>query len=100
MGTVKTFFIQDTRQYVGNCVLWSKDGHGYTCYLDEAWEVDEAKARSIERSRETDKAWPADQVRAAICQMVDMQRLRSVAAKADAPHEATAEARGGSRCAP
>ena len=96
MGAVKTFFIQDTRQYVGNCVYWWRiDGKGYTCHLDDAWEVGEEEARSIERSRGTDKAWPADQVRKAASLQVDMQRLRNVsAATAGAPHEATAEARG------
>lgn len=73
----KTYFIQDTRQFVGNAVLWWRvDGCGYTTELDEAWEVDEQKARSIERSRDTDKAWPADVVRKAARQYVDMQRLR------------------------
>jgi hypothetical protein len=72
-----TFFIQDSRQYVGNSVLWWRvDGHGYTCELSEAWEVDEEKARQIERGRDTDKAWPADVVRAAASTYVDMQRLR------------------------
>ena len=75
----QTFFIQDTRQYVGNCVYWwRKEAKGYTCHLDDAMEVGEEDARKIERSRGTDKAWPADQVRAAATMQVDVQRLKAV----------------------
>lgn len=73
---MSTYFIQDTRQYVGNCVLWwAKDGAGYTTHLDEAWEVEEAKAREIESNRSTDKAIPAKLARASASIQVDMQRL-------------------------
>lgn len=76
MSEKKTYFIQDTRSYVGNSVMWWRvDGHGYTCHLEDAWEVDEEKARRIERGRDTDKAWPADIVRAAASMHVDAQRL-------------------------
>lgn len=72
----KTYFIQDTRSYVGNSVLWWRaDGKGYTTDLEDAWEVDEDKACRIERNRETDKAWPADVARAAARTHVDVQRL-------------------------
>jgi hypothetical protein len=72
----KTYFIQDTRAFVGNCVYWwAKDGAGYTTHLDDAWEVDEETARAAENNRDTDKAWPADVVRAAASMQVDVQRL-------------------------
>ncbi len=72
------FFIQDTRQYVGNCVYWwAKERKGYTCHLENAMEVDEVEAREIEASRGTDKAWSADVVRAAASLQVDNQRLVS-----------------------
>jgi hypothetical protein len=74
----KTYFIQDTRSYVGNSVYWwAKDGNGYTTHLDEAWEVDEETARAVEHNRDTDKAWSADVVRAAASAQVDVQRLPS-----------------------
>lgn len=62
----KTYFIQDTRQYVGNCIYWWAKGGGYTTHLDDAREVPAYEALRIERNRSTDKAWPADQVRAAV----------------------------------
>lgn len=72
----RTYFIQDTRSYTGNSVVWwAKDAHGYTSNLNDAWEVDEDEARRIERNRDTDKAWPADVVRAAVTPHVDIQRL-------------------------
>jgi hypothetical protein len=75
-----TFFIQDTRSYHGNAVVWwGKDGKGYTSHLDEAWEVDEPTARKMEQRRDTDKAWPADVVRSAASLHVDIQRLRKLA---------------------
>jgi hypothetical protein len=84
LTTAKTYFIQDTRQYVGNSVLWWRvDGHGYTCELSEAWEVSEEEARRIERTRGTDKAWPAHVVRAAASTHVDMQKLRRIPTPGD-----------------
>ena len=72
----KTYFIQDTRGYTGNSVVWwAKDAHGYTSNQDDAWEVSEEQARRIERNRDSDKAWPADIVRAAVTPHVDIQRL-------------------------
>lgn len=86
-----TYFIQDTRQHVGNCMLWWANGGGYTTHLDEAREYTEKEACSIERTSGTDKAWPADQVRAAASLQVDVQRLRRVV---DAPPLAEPSANG------
>lgn len=47
-------------------------------FLDEAKEYTEEEARRIERNRDTDKAWPADQVRTAASLQVDVQRLGRV----------------------
>lgn len=60
---MRLFYIQDTRQVVGNCVLWwGPDRAGYTTELDKAGLYEEDEARSIERLRGTDKAWPKDQI--------------------------------------
>lgn len=48
------YLIEDTRQRVGNCVLWwAKDAKGYTCNLDEAHRYTEAEVRE-RRWRSTD----------------------------------------------
>ena len=51
------FYIQDTRQVVGNCALWRKKGQGYTLDLDDAWLVDEATGKA-HGCRETDVLVP------------------------------------------
>lgn len=69
------YYIQDARQYVGNCVLWwGKDGSGYTTHLDEAGLYDEAYVKSLDRH--TDVPWPEHLVKAAASVQVDTQRLK------------------------
>ncbi len=70
------YFVQDTRQYVGNSVLWWRDGGGYTTDIDQAKQFDDAEAQDIHRNRESDKLWPVDQVLPAATRHVDMQNLR------------------------
>lgn len=55
------FYILDSRGVVGNCALWwVTDGKGYTSDLAQAWLVDEAEARRIEASRDSDIAVPEE----------------------------------------
>jgi len=57
------FYIENVRQGVDCRVWWRKDGEGYTRNLDEAWKVDEAKAKQICRSRpEQDFMRPAEEM--------------------------------------
>ena len=50
------WLIQDTRQIVGNCILWwGPDGSGYTTELKEAGRFTEAFAKG---QRESDRAIP------------------------------------------
>lgn len=76
------YYVQDTRQYVGNCVLWwGKDRAGYTCHLSRAGLY---TAEECVGMRETDRAWPRELVERAASRMVDMQLLRELN-EADAP---------------
>jgi hypothetical protein len=69
------YYIQDTRQYVGNSVMfWRVDGNGYTTNPDEAWKVPLEKALG---HRETDVPIPAALVERIKKYHVDMQDLRS-----------------------
>lgn len=53
------YYLQDTRQKVGNCMMfWCPNGGGYTCQLDEAGEYTGAEALDRVRSGDTEKAWP------------------------------------------
>ena len=45
------YYIENIRSGTDCCIWWRVDGKGYTRVLDEAWLVDEAKARSICSSR-------------------------------------------------
>lgn len=65
------YYIQDTRQVVGNCMLlWKIDGKGYTTNLDEAWLVDEGWSE-----RDTDVLWPEEILREIARPRVDVQNL-------------------------
>ena len=78
-GSSRMYYIQDTRQYVGNCVYWwGKNRSGYTTHLDQAGEYTEEEAREIARARDTEKAIPCDVVREAASLQVDAQRLARI----------------------
>ena len=67
------FYIQDTRQFVGNSALfWRDGGHGYTCNLDEAWRV----PVTWKPDRDTDVLRACAEVDALAERHVDVQRLK------------------------
>ena len=75
----KLYYVQDNRQYVGNCVLWwAKGRNGYTCDLDKAHVFDQGEMERLcgSSDRATDVAWPKDEMDAIAHRHVDMQRLR------------------------
>ncbi len=69
------FYVQDTRQYVGTCMLWWEEGScGYTYNLSEAKvftqdEID--KMYSIKEG--TKRAWPQEYIDKRVEVHVDMQ---------------------------
>ena len=68
------FYVQDNRQYVGNCVLWwCPEGAGYTCHLKNAglWT---ASMRPF--PRKSDIKWPYLEVKRSATLMVDHQLLQ------------------------
>jgi hypothetical protein len=73
------FYIQDTRTYVGDAVLWWRPGgHGYTTKLGEAGLFTKEKAHT---GRETDKAIPVEAARRAARIVVHGDDLRGSLAK-------------------
>lgn len=73
MTTDNLFYVQDTRQYVGNCVLWWRQGKaGYTTKITDAHVFHEDELPSL---RDTDKPWPVDIVRDSASLRVDFQDL-------------------------
>ncbi len=71
------FYIQDTRQVVGNCpVWWGPNGGGYVTRLDEAGRYTEQEAVSQNRTRDTDIPWPCAEIDALARETVDCQHMR------------------------
>lgn len=72
------YYVQDNRQYVGNCVLWwAKDHKGYTCDLDRAhvFTKDEMWRICGSHGRGSDIPWRKDVIDKLIVHHVDAQRL-------------------------
>jgi hypothetical protein len=71
------FYLQDSRSYVGNDVLWwAKDGNGYTTDLRKAQVYTKAEAVRQHESRETDIPWPKDYIDGKTRPAVDMQYIK------------------------
>lgn len=71
------FYIQDTRSFVGNCVVWwAPDGKGYVTRLDEAGRYTEEEAIRQNRTRDTDVPWPCDEIDKLARPTVDFQHMR------------------------
>lgn len=68
------FYIQDSRQYVGNDMLWwCEDGCGYTTNLKNAGLFNRERAIGINQNRETDIPWPKEYIDARTRPTVDIQ---------------------------
>ena len=69
------YYIQDTRQCVGNSALWWREGgQCYTCNLREAWKVSLEKASGY---RSTDVPRLCSEMNALAEMCVDVQKLRA-----------------------
>lgn len=71
------FYLQDSRSYVGNNVLWwAKGGNGYTTDLSKAQLYTKEEAVAQHEMRETDIPWPAEYIYAKSRPAVDMQYIK------------------------
>ncbi|MCO7641921.1 hypothetical protein NJI34_34700 [Pseudomonas sp. S 311-6] len=76
-------YLQDTRQYVGNCPMWwAKGGSGYTTRLDEAERYTLKDALRQHASRETDVPWPCAEIDPLARPTVDVQHMKDRANQA------------------
>lgn len=74
---MELFYMQDSRQYVGNDVLWwALDGKGYTTDLSKAQTYSKGEAQAMHNSRRTDVPWPKDYIDQKTRPAVDMQYIR------------------------
>ena len=70
------YYIRDSRQYVGNCLLWwRKDKCGYTTNLDDAGRFTKEEAEKICLNRDTDVMYLVDDIDNIAERHVDSQRL-------------------------
>lgn len=77
------FYLQDSRGYVGNDVIWwAKDGKGYTTDLSEAHVYCQEDAQKQHDMRETDIPWPKDYIDGKTRPAVDMQYIKRAEALA------------------
>lgn len=71
------YYLQDKRDYVGNCVLWwRKNREGYATNLREAHVFTKAQAYAQHDCRETDIPWPKAYIDRISAPTVDMQKLK------------------------
>jgi rubrerythrin len=79
--TIGQFYLQDSRTYVGNdIVFWATNGNGYTTDVSKAEVYSKDDAVMQHRIRETDIPWPKEYIDARTRPAVDMQYCK----KADA----------------
>lgn len=71
------FYLQDSRTYVGNDVLWwAKDGRGVTSDMRKAHVFTKEAAVAQHMVRETDIPWPKEYIDGKTRPAVDMQYIK------------------------
>lgn len=76
-SSAELFYLQDSRQHVGNDVLWwGKGGNGYVTDLNKAQLYTKAQAVQMHESRPSDIPWPAAYIQARARPAVDMQYIK------------------------
>lgn len=67
------FYLQDSRSYVGNDILFWREGGGYTTDVSKAEVFTKEAALRQNRSRDTDIPWPKNYIDNKTRPAVDMQ---------------------------
>lgn len=71
------FYLQDSRGYVGNDVLWwAKGGNGYTTDLSKAETYTKEEAQRMHNCRLSDIPWPKAYIDGKTRPAVDMQYIK------------------------
>jgi hypothetical protein len=71
------FYLQDSRQCVGNDILWwAINGAGYTCDIRKAHVFTREEAVSHHKSRRSDIPWPKSYIDGKTRPVVDMQNVK------------------------
>lgn len=73
---MRLFYLQDSRSYVGNDVLfWAKGNNGYTTDLRNAEVYTQEQAQRQHNHRRTDIPWPKDYIDGKTRPAVDKQHI-------------------------
>ncbi|GAH14775.1 unnamed protein product, partial [marine sediment metagenome] len=81
-NVMKLFYIQDTRSYVGNSMLWWEENNsGYVCDIrkakvfteEEAKKICPGRGRYYRSSQNGKRMWPKEYIDQRISQHIDMQ---------------------------
>lgn len=78
LHSAKLYYIRDSRQFVGNCILFWRKGGGYTCNLDEAETFTKEKAYEIHKNRKSDIPMPKIAMDDIARKHVDMQDVLTI----------------------
>lgn len=70
------FYLQDSRNYVGNDMMFWAKGGGYTTDMRKAQVYTKAVAVRLHQMRETDIPWPKEYIDARTRPAVDMQYVK------------------------
>lgn len=73
MGDHAKYYIQDARGYVGNDMLWWREGGGYTTSIIDAEVFSQEKAFQLNKGRCSDVPWPKDYIDCHTRMVVDVQ---------------------------
>lgn len=71
------FYLQDKRSYVGNDILFWRDGGGYTTDVSKAEIFTKEQALNQNKCRHTDIPWPKEYIDANTRPAVDMQYVNN-----------------------
>jgi len=72
-----TYLVQDSRSYVGNCMLfWRAESAGYACDLNDCGTY---SGSEVLRMRETDIPWPEDFIWENTVVHANIDRIRQAA---------------------
>jgi hypothetical protein len=80
---VELFYLQDSRSYTGNCMMWWAVGGGYTSRLGDAAVYTLEAAQTLHNARETDIPWPKEYIEQRTALTVDHQYCKRDEALAD-----------------
>ena len=74
---MEQFYMQDSRGYIGNDVLWwAKNGKGYTTDLSKAEVYSREEAQRMHDNRRSDIPWPKIYIDSKTRPAVDMQYIK------------------------